>query len=435
MKRDASHKNKFPRQKELNTRYDTILDNSGFLGKEIVNTISSEIFQTLNRETLIKTLEKHSVYFDIFLENGEIRLKIDKWLVPGLDIKNRYMLLEFCKIHGFIPIIKDIYINGKNISQIKWLNFMNKFLLNYIKANGQIPFVIYGEISKIIDQFQELWLEDYTIDNIFNLMNIVEETKKIWFQDIINNFGNRLQKRNNGISYENVILEIAFRIEDEIRRVLNYQSTYMYWATIKEDARDKTDIKWTFLQNGADINYQNIPIQLTISSDEKKYAKKVEDIEIHLWEKLDRWEQTLPFLIMRINGKFAKAVKGGIINKKYNQWLHDDGVRESQKLLDKFPFFIDNLTTKQLEGPIVTIWSLHLIEELYKFDSKKQIDRDLKNRILSLQWVDIYGLDISQIRIHCDEIIIVDSKKNEFIKSVFSIFYKGNFISQIGYYK
>gem|GEM_PF-3582662 len=66
------------------------------------------------------------------------------------------MLLEFCKIHGFIPIIKDIYIDGENISNIKDLKFMCNFFQNYIKNNGQIPFVIYGEISKIIDKFQEI---------------------------------------------------------------------------------------------------------------------------------------------------------------------------------------------------------------------------------------------------------------------------------------
>gem|GEM_PF-3260729 len=63
---------------ELDTRYDSVLEDSGFLGKEIINTISSDIFQSLDRETLVETLEQHSVYFDILLENGEIKLKIDK---------------------------------------------------------------------------------------------------------------------------------------------------------------------------------------------------------------------------------------------------------------------------------------------------------------------------------------------------------------------
>ncbi|GEM_PF-3344493 len=78
------------------------------------------------------------------------------------------------------------------------------------------------------------------------------------------------------------MLEIAFRIEGDLRDCLNYQSTYMYWATMEEDARDKTDIKWTYLQNSSNGDYQNIPIQLTISSDKEKYAKKVEDLEVHL---------------------------------------------------------------------------------------------------------------------------------------------------------
>gem|GEM_PF-2684880 len=64
---------------------------------------------------------------------------------------------------------------------------------------------------------------------------------------------------------------------------------------------------------------------------------------------MDRGEEDFPFIIMRINGKFSKAVKGGIINKKYNQWINDEGVREQQKKVDKFPFFIDNLTDRQLE--------------------------------------------------------------------------------------
>ena len=439
MERSNKYKNRnknqaIPNNQDLDICYDKLLKNSGFFGKEIISTISSDIFQTLDKKTLIKTLEQHSVYFDIFLENGKINLKITKWLALWLEIKNRYMLLEFCKIHGFIPIIKDIYIDGENISQIKKFQFMCNFFQNYIKMNGKIPFVIYGEISKIIDKFQEIWIEEYNIDVLFNLMNIVEEVKKIAFQDIVDNFWNRLQKRNNGISYENVILEIAFRIENNLRKILNYQSTYMYWATMEEDAKDKTDIKWTFLQDNGNNKYQNIPIQLTISSDKEKYSQKVENIEVYLWEKLDEWTETFPFVIMRINGKFAKAVKGWIINKKYNQWLNDN-IREQQTPLDNFPFFIDNLTERQLEWPIGTIWATHLIQELHSFDSKKQINTYLKNRVLSLQGMDFYGLDISQLRIYCDDIRVIESQNNEFVNLIFSVYYKGNFISEIGYYE
>gem|GEM_PF-3558374 len=55
--------------------------------------------------------------------------------------------------------------------------------------------------------------------------------------------------------------------------------------------------------------------------------------------------------------------------------------------------------------------------------------------MLSLQGMDFYGLDISQLRIYCDDIKVVKSKENEFVNLVFSVYYKGNFISEIGYYE
>ena len=127
----------------------------------------------------------------------------------GLDmtIDNLNSFLDFCAIHGFIPMIDKILIDGKDISQIKEVFSLFEFAL--FENNPLIANILANEISKLEFAFQGPARE------ILSYTQQISTYTTSTYQYLL---GGKLQKiKNEGTLSENIFAEIALRIENQIR--------------------------------------------------------------------------------------------------------------------------------------------------------------------------------------------------------------------------
>lgn len=127
----------------------------------------------------------------------------------GLDmtIDNLNSFLDFCAIHGFIPMIDKILIDGKDISQLKEVFSLFEFAL--FENNPLIANILANEINKLEFAFQGPARE------ILSYIQQISTYTTSTYQYLL---GDKLQKtKNEGTLSENIFAEVALRIENQIR--------------------------------------------------------------------------------------------------------------------------------------------------------------------------------------------------------------------------
>lgn len=127
----------------------------------------------------------------------------------GLDmtIDNLNSFLDFCAIHGFIPMIDKILIDGKDISQLKEVFSLFEFAL--FENDPLIANILANEINKLEFAFQGPARE------VLSYIQQISTYTTSTYQYLL---GDKLQKiRNEGTLSENIFAEVALRIENQIR--------------------------------------------------------------------------------------------------------------------------------------------------------------------------------------------------------------------------
>ncbi len=370
----------------ISNKFGKVMKSMWPIWREHIVFFAEQIANSLQKKQVLDLFNKHSICLDISLnkkikagkEQTELSLKTISWLPKWLTIKNPEAFMFFCRIHGLIPIINNINIEHIDIGKINSLYVVFNFFIEYIKRWKEINFALYGEINKILEELEDHWLEWYDIMHLSYLIQIIWQLRTLWIKDILENFGNKLQKKKNiGVIYENIFLETAFRIENEIRDLIWFHSTYLHQATFLEDNQEKTDFKWYYQKNEKKDTPKMIPIQLTAMNPDSFY-KKLNDVEIFLMKHIYKEDKRnrLPFLVVNTCWEFPNTIIDDELINLYNKWLNNKEIREKQSLQNWFPFFIDTINKSNIWPAKMIIIAMHIIETIihknYRFTDEKR---------------------------------------------------------------
>lgn len=376
--------------------------------KSQVYTISQKIWRALSRyddsdekkakgwnkrrfnpenEAIKRILEKRSDLFvkraivgDIISDKIKIwweekqvtKFKCKYWLWITVDNLNSF--LDFCAIHGFIPMIDKIYIWWQDVSKIKKLYTFFAFAIT--KASNPLIINSLGnEIRKLDKEFQ--WPSRDVLDYIQRIIdhNIKTYQYLLW---------ENLQKLNNKWALsENIFAEVAIRLENQIRDNLKIESSYLKLAWYNDDNEHKTDMKFIIKKTGTQ-SYQDIPMQFTTSWP-VWVMEKEKNIEKYIFQSLNGHKKIWNFLIFAVNGEFSKHIthwdnfeeenneetgnketSEEILNKEYDNWVDNPEERE-KNVGSKFPLFIDSIDPKIIQPAEVMYIALHMLYNKYSF--------------------------------------------------------------------
>ena len=315
-----------------------------------------------------------------------IEFKCKYWL--WITIENLSSFLDFCSVHGFLPIVDKIYIewpdkeNIIDISNIKKLYTIFSFLIsepwdqqNRNSLDNEMKKKI-REIKKDVKRVR--WQEKEILEHLFKcpvkevleyLERIVEYTTSS-YQYL---FWERLEKLSNilasWVCSENIFIEIAIRLENHIREKIWIGSSYLKLASYKEDMKNKTDMKLT-IQRTPMQRYQKIPVQFTTGS--TKVKDKEKDVEEYLLNRINEWKPEPSFIFLSVGWEFSKHIthwekKENSLNERYNNWLNNPYERGKLVAWPKFPLFIDKIEDKILQPAEIMYIALHMLYKKYNF--------------------------------------------------------------------
>ena len=217
------------------------------------------------------------------------------WL--WITITNLNSFITFCKLHGFIPFFNKIFIKSNDVSKEKSLSTFFALAISEISEDDTTTITL-NEVQKYPKEIQPA------------LKDLVSCLREIIHYDMITyprTYWKRLKKSNNIWSLsENIFVEIALRLENQIREKVWIESSYLDLAWHDEDAKEKTDMKF-LIKKTPNQKYQKIPIQFTNSRITWQQGKE-EDVERHLMEnaRSNNKDKIQSFLILTVNGEFSK---------------------------------------------------------------------------------------------------------------------------------
>ena len=351
------------------------------------------------------------------------QLKCKSWLWITIDNLNSF--LDFCAIHGFIPMVDKIYMEWHDISQIKELYNFFAFVITK-PTNPLIVNSLANEIRKLEEIFQ--WPAK---DVLLYLQQIVAYTAST-YQYLL---WDRLQKINNiGTLSENIFAEIAIRIENQIREKIWIESSYLKLAWYKDDMEKKTDMDF-IIKKTPHQSYQVVPMQFTTRSTKGEKMKE-NDIEEFLIKRINSWTPQNSFLLFAVNWEFSKHITHGdkedkvLLNKEYNDWINNPKERE-KNIWSKFPLFIDSIDPKIIQPAEVMYIALHMLYKKYNFrySTKEPYLNSFKHKgkIDRTNHWDINGIKVSEIFIDECEVLEIQNPRPGFpwiLKHKFMISYQ-----------
>lgn len=311
----------------------------------------------------------------------------------NMNIKNLNSFLDFCAIHGFIPMVDKILIEWEDISQVKELYYLFEFAL--FNKDPLVANILANEIEKVEKQSQPF------VRQILHAIQQITAYTTSTYQELN---GLRLQKlKNEGCLSENIFSEIALRIENEIREKLKIESSYMKQASFQKDIQEKTDMHFVIRKNPQQ-RYCKIPTQFTISSN-SWFEDKKDWVEKYLLKSLNSGDSLENnFIILAVNSDFKKSISDPQseqkLNEEYIHWLNSPTERE-KNISSKFPFFIDTINPAVIKPAEVMYIALHLLYKKYDFRNSQKVSYltacKKLGKIDKQNWEVINGIKISEI--------------------------------------
>ena len=307
------------------------------------------------------------------------------WL--WITISNLNSFITFCKVHGFIPMFDKIFIKykdkdtseeiSKDVSKDKELSSFFSLAIDEISKEDSIIIAL-NEVKKYPKEIQSA-LKDLVI----SLREIIHFNTTIYQRT----YWNKLNKFANIWSLsENIFVEIALRLENQIRDKVWIESSYLDLAEHEEDSNKKTDMKFR-IKKTKNQRYQKIPMQFT-NSRITWQENKEQDIEKYLIRGLrsnNKKDKIQSFILFTVNWEFSKHIthkhrwnrekhkeqdqeKGEftIINEEYDDWINNPQERE-KNIGSKFPLFIDSIDPKLIQPAEIMYIALHMLYKMYNF--------------------------------------------------------------------
>ncbi len=287
----------------------------------------------------------------------QFKCKYGLWIT----IDNLNSFLDFCAIHGFIPMIDKIYIEWQDISKIKELYNFFAFVISK-PSNPLIANSLANEIRKLEEMFQ--WPAKEVLAYLQQIVAYTASTYQYLLWE-------RLQKiKNIWALSENIFAEIAIRLENQIREKIWIESSYLKLAGYKDDTEKKTDMDF-IIKKTRNQSYQVIPMQFTTCSTKGEKIKE-SGIESYLIKKINWWITQNSFILFSVNWEFSKHITHWdkenklLLNKEYNDWINNPQERE-KSVWSKFPLFIDSIESKIIQPAEIMYIALHMLYKKYNF--------------------------------------------------------------------
>lgn len=282
----------------------------------------------------------------------------------NMNIKNLNSFLDFCAIHGFIPMIDKILIEWEDISQVKEIYYLFEFAL--LNKDLLVANVLANEIEKNEKKSQPF------VRQILTAIQQITAYTTSTYQEI--NWPKLQKLKNPWYLSENIFLEIALRIENEIRDKVKIESSYIKQASFQKDTQEKTDMHFVIRKNPQQ-RYNKIPTQFTISSN-SWFEDKKDWVEKYLLKSLNKgFSLENNFIILAVNGNFKKSISDPQseqkLNEEYTNWLNSPKERE-KNISSKFPFFIDTIKPDVIKPAEVMYIALHLLYKKYDFRNSQK---------------------------------------------------------------
>lgn len=335
---------------------------------DVIKDILEERSDLFARRAIVWDIISYST--KVWWEEKQItKFKCKYWLWITVDNLNSF--LDFCAIHGFIPMVDKISIWWKDVSKIKELYTFFSFAISK-PSNPLIINSLGNEIRKLDKMFQ--WPSRDVLDY---LQRIVEHNTKT-FQYLL---WERLQKiKNKWALSENIFAEVAIRLENQIREKIWIESSYLKLAWYKDDMDNKTDMDF-IIKKTPTQSYQVVPMQFTTSWPWWVIKNKEKSVENYIFQSLNEHKKIWSFLILAVNGKFSEHIAHWdkldkendgedteymILNKEYSDWIENPEERE-KNVGGKFPLFIDSIDPKIIQPAEVMYIALHMLYKKYNF--------------------------------------------------------------------
>ena len=390
--------------------------------KDIIGDILQEKSDFLAKRAIVWDIRSYSR--KIWWENKQItQFKCKYWLWITIDNLNSF--LDFCAIHGFIPMIDKIYIESNDISQIKDLYTFFAFAI----TNHTNPLIINSlanEIRKLENAFQ--WPSKEILSYIQQIVAYTTSTYQYLLWE-------KLQKlKNIWTLSENIFAEVAIRIENQIREKVWIESSYLKLAGYKDDMERKTDMDF-IIKRTSSQSYQLIPIQFTTSTTTWEKMKE-KDIESYLIKSINEKSKQGSFIIFSVNWEFSKNITHwdkedkALLNKEYRDWVNNPKERE-KNVWSKFPLFIDSIDPKLIHPAEIMYIALHMLYKKYNFkystkesylNSFKKIWKIDRSNRWEINWIKLSDIFISECSV--DEIENHHPHNSNILKHRFSISYR-----------
>lgn len=338
-------------------------------------------------------------------ERQVTKFKCKYWLWITVDNLNSF--LDFCAIHGFIPMIDKIYIWGEDVSKIKELYTFFAFSISK-PSNPLIINSLANEIRKLDKKFQ--WPSRDVLDYV---QRIIDHNLKTYQYLLWEN----LQKLTNKWALsENIFAEVAIRLENQIRDNMWIESSYLKLAWYKDDTENMTDMDF-IIKKTERQSYQVVPMQFTTSWPWWVIKTKEKNLEKYIFQSLNKNKKVWSFLIFAVNGEFSKHIVHGdnlskengeeneeymILNKEYSDWIDNPEERE-KNVGSKFPLFIDSIDPKIIQPAEIMYIALHMLYKKYNFryTTKSSYEKSFKKsgKIDKTNCSEINNIKLSDIRI------------------------------------
>lgn len=374
-------------------------------------------------------------------EVTQFKCKYGLWIT----VNNITSLLNFCAIHGFIPLVDKIYIEWKDVSKVRELSSLFSFTWKnaYLpRINPQIPQVFWNESEKL-KIFQKS--SQRALSCLERIYKYNEEIYPYLMWDNLE----KHDDNNIGASSENIFVEIAIRLENQIREKIWIESSYMFLAWYNNDHNEKTDMHFV-IKKTPKQKPRIIPVQFTTSW--KKWQQdKEKDLEDYLIKKVESEDDNTKnkirsHIMLTVNGEFAKHLTHHvssrkekyqenkefiIINEDYKNWINNPQEREKYDG-SKFPLFSYRLDSQIIEPAEIIYMALHMLYKQYSFryTTKETYLKSFKDNteIEKNNPFEINGIKLSDISIgECfTEMIYADShfRSPLFLKHKFQICYQ-----------
>jgi len=383
------------------------------LENDVIKDILEERSDLFARRAIVGDIISYST--KVWWEEKQItKFKCKYWLWITIDNLNSF--LDFCAIHGFIPMVDKIYIWGQDVSKIKELYTFFAFAITK-PSNPLIINSLGNEIKKLDKIFQ--WPSRDVLDY---LQRIIDHNTKT-YQYLL---WERLQKLTNKWALsENIFAEVAIRLENQIREKVQIESSYLKLAWYRDDMENKTDMDF-IIKKTPSQSYQVIPMQFTTSW--LVWVKnKEKSVESYIFKSLNENKKIWSFLILSVNGEFSEHISHWdsldkensetneeymVLNQEYSDWIENPEERE-KNVGSKFPLFIDSIDPKIIQPAEVMYIALHMLYKKYNFrytmkDSYKNSFKK-SGKIDKTNRSDINNIKLSDIKID-------EYSKNESLK-------------------